>query len=33
MKTQFLKLTEIRGAEAEMVSRPNTRLDIEVAMP
>ena len=33
MEAQLLKLTEIREAEAEMVSRPNTRLDIEVAMP
>ena len=33
MKAQLLKLTEIRETEAEMVSRPNIRLDIEVAMP
>ena len=33
MKAQLLKLTEIRGTEAEMVPRPNTRLDIEVAIP
>ena len=33
MKAQLLKLTEIRETEAEMVPRPNIRLDIEVAMP
>ena len=33
MKVQLIKLTEIRGTEAEMVPRPNTRLDIEVAIP